>query len=84
MNSEDCERWQGLLDQAIAQALDEGHDEVQGHIVLCTLASSISSHNSALLSSNDELEDPSAPRTTTAPASPATRLADLLLTTLVP
>ena len=77
MDKEDLLRWNGLLEYATAQALDEGQDEENEHTVLSELAASIASHNTSLMFNTSPL-----PANSTALSSPPTRLADFLLTAL--
>jgi hypothetical protein len=85
MDEAGLRRWNELLQYATAHALDEGHDEDHAHIVLSALATSIASHNHALLfspSSSPNCNSDSNVIKATAVSSPPIRLADMLLTTL--
>lgn len=86
MDEAGLRRWNELLEHATALALDEGHDEDHAHIVLSALATSIASHNHALLfspSSSPNCNSDSNAIKSTPVSSPPTRLADLLLSSLI-
>lgn len=82
MDNEGLSRWNGLLEYATAQALDEGQDEANDHTVLSELATSIASHNTSLLFCTSSLPNGTANQTAVSP--PSIRLADFLLTNLTP